>query len=124
MKSVYMMAAIVASAATMLPAAASAQLFGSGPLIDLHTNQSLLGVAIGTGRVAGQTLIAVEPASQPRVGVGVLSGKVDHFGSAASVSVANDARILGVDGPGGVHSARSLSIRNPRQGPILGGLLP
>lgn len=124
MKSIYMMAAITASAAMLLPAAASAQLFGSGPLIDLRTNQSLLGVAVGTGRVAGQTLVAVTPAGQPRVGVGVLSGKVAHFGSAASVSVANDARILGVDGPGGVHSANSLSIRNPRQGPLLGGLLP
>ena len=89
--------------------------------VTVRTNQSLVGATIGNGRVQGQSAVDVQSSGRPAVGVGALSGKVDHFGSAGTVSVANNARLVGVDGAGGVHSPNSISIANPRQAPILSG---
>ena len=108
---------LAAGATVAIPSMAGAQLLNG--LGTVRTDQSLVGVAVGNGRVAGQPIVDVQSKGQPLIGVGALSGKKDHFGSAASISVANDARILGIDGPGGVNSANSISIRNPKQAPIL-----
>ena len=91
-------------------------------LVTARTTQSLAGVAVGTGTQQGASVVDVQSKGRPAVGVGVGSGKVDHFGSKASVSVANNARLVGVDGPGGVNSPNSISVRNPTQRPILSGV--
>ena len=99
--------------------AAPAQLAAANNLATVRTNQSLVGATVGNGKVQGQPVVDVQSKGRPAVGVGALSGKVDHFGSAGTVSVANNARLLGVDGAGGVNSPNSVSIRNPKQAPIL-----
>ena len=106
----------------MLPAAAQAQSGALNNLATVRTNQNLVGVAVGNGTTQGQPIVDAQPANgRPAVGVGALSGRVDHFGSTGSVSVANNARILGVDGAGGPGSANSVSVRNPGQSPALSG---
>lgn len=106
-------------AASSLATAASAQLSATNNLVTARTNQSLVGASVGTGTEQGQSAASVAPRGRPAVGVGVGSGKVDHFGSKGSVSVANNARLLGVDGAGGANSANSISVRNPSQRPAL-----
>jgi hypothetical protein len=92
-------------------------------LVTARTNQNLVGVAVGNGINQGQAIVDVQPASgQPKIGVGALSGRVDHFGSKGTLSVANNARIVGIDGAGGVRSPNSISVRNPTQQPILRGV--
>ena len=87
----------------------------------VRTNQSLVGAAAGTGTQQGQSVATVSGKGQPKIGVGVGSGKVNHFGSKGSVSIANNARLVGVDGAGGPNSANSVSVRNPSQKPVLSG---
>jgi hypothetical protein len=100
--------------------AAQAQLAATNNAVTVRSNQNLVGAAAGTGTQQGASVVDVQPANgRPAVGVGVGSGKVDHFGSKASVSVANNARILGVDGAGGTRSPNSVSVRNPTQQPVL-----
>lgn len=86
--------------------------------VTVRTNQSLVGATVGNGRVQGQPVVDVQSGGRPAVGVGALSGRVDHFGSAGSVSIANNARLIGVDGAGGVRSPTSVSVANPKQAPI------
>lgn len=102
----------------VLPAAVYAHT-SSSPSIVVRTNQSLASAAVGNGQQQGHAVAAVQSKGQPAVGVGALSGQVNHFGSAGSVSVANNARLLGVDGPGGYGSPTSVSVSNPRQAPVL-----
>ncbi len=103
--------------------AANAQVAAANNLVTARTSQSLVGASVGTGTTQGQSVADVSPANgRPKIGVGVGSGKVDHFGSKGSVSVANNARLVGVDGPGGVNSPNSVSVRNPSQAPVLSGV--
>jgi hypothetical protein len=90
-------------------------------LVNARTNQKLVGAGVGTGTNQGQSVATVSGKGQPALGVGVGSGKVQHFGSKGSVSVANNARLLGVDGAGGYGSPNSVSVRNPTQKPVLAG---
>jgi hypothetical protein len=107
---------------TGMAGAARAQVAATNNLVTARTNQSLVGASVGTGTKQGQSVADVSPSSgRPKIGVGVGSGKVDHFGSKGSVSVANNARILGVDGKGGANSPNSVSVRNPSQKPVLNG---
>jgi hypothetical protein len=102
--------------------AAQAQTSPLTNLVTARSNQNLVGVAVGNGKVAGQPIVDVQPANgRPAIGVGALSGRKDHFGKNASVSVLNDARLVGIDGKGGVRSPNSISIRNPAQQPVLAG---
>ena len=99
---------------------AAAPLCAQAPApVTVRTNQSLVGATVGNGRVQGQPAVDIQSSGRPAVGVGALSGKVDHFGSAGTVSLANNARLVGVDGNGGMQSANSISIANPRQAPVL-----
>ena len=112
-------AALLLVAGLIVPTIARAQALSAVPTVTVRTNQSLVGAAVGNGVQQGHAVVDVQSQGRPAVGVGALSGKVDHFGSAGTVSVANNARLLGVDGAGGVHSPSSLSISNPRQAPVL-----
>lgn len=105
------------AAKAQLPNAANA----TNNAVTVRTNQSLVGAAVGTGTTQGQSVATVSGKGQPKIGVGVGSGKVDHFGSKGSVSIANNARLVGVDGAGGPNSANSVSVRNPTQRPVLSG---
>ncbi|WP_442679041.1 hypothetical protein ACSBM8_16290 [Sphingomonas sp. ASY06-1R] len=119
----YKIVAIGCIAGIGMVGSANAQLAtATNNLVTARTTQNLAGVAVGTGTQQGASVVDVQSKGRPVIGVGVGSGKVDHFGSAASVSVANNARIVGVDGPGGVHSPNSVSVRNPTQRPILSGV--
>jgi hypothetical protein len=86
--------------------------------VQVNTGQSLVGAAIGNGVTQGARVVEVNSRSQPAVGVGALSPE-NHFGSAASVSALNSSRLLGVDGPGGKNATTSISVRNPKQAPVL-----
>ena len=108
----------VTVSALAIPAASFAQTSFS-PSIVVPTNQSVASVAVGNGQQQGHSVATVQSKGQPAVGVGALSGQVNHFGSTGSVSVANNARLLGVDGPGGYGSPTSISVANPRQAPVL-----
>ena len=90
--------------------------------VTVRSNQSLVGAAVGTGTQQGASVVDVQSKGRPAVGVGVGSGKVDHFGSKASVSVANNARVVGVDGAGGANSPNSVSVANPARQPVLSGV--
>ena len=90
--------------------------------VTVRSNQGLAGAAVGTGTQQGASVVDVQSKGRPAVGVGVGSGKVDHFGSKASVSVANNARIVGVDGAGGANSPNSVSVANPARQPVLSGV--
>ncbi|WP_420139730.1 hypothetical protein [Sphingomonas sp.] len=119
----YKMLALSCIAGVGMVGSANAQLASAtNNLVTARTTQNLAGVAVGTGTKQGASVVDVQSQGRPAVGVGVGSGKVDHFGSTASVSVANNARIVGVDGPGGVNSPNSISVRNPTQRPILSGV--
>jgi hypothetical protein len=89
--------------------------------LTVRSNQKLVGAGVGTGTKQGQSVATVSGKGQPALGVGVGSGQVQHFGSKGSVSVANNARLLGVDGAGGYNSPNSVSVRNPTQKPVLSG---
>ncbi|HMI19133.1 MAG TPA: hypothetical protein VK533_06285 [Sphingomonas sp.] len=89
--------------------------------VNVRTNQKLVGAGVGTGTKQGQSVATVSGKGQPALGVGAGSGQVQHFGSKGSVSVANNARLLGVDGKGGYNSPNSASVRNPTQKPVLTG---
>ena len=89
--------------------------------VNVQTNQKLVGAGVGTGTKQGQSVATVSGKGQPALGVGVGSGQVQHFGSKGSVSVANNARLLGVDGAGGYNSPNSISVRNSTQRPVLAG---
>jgi hypothetical protein len=89
--------------------------------VTVRSNQKLVGAGVGTGTRQGQSVATVSGKGQPALGVGVGSGQVQHFGSKGSVSVANNARLLGVDGAGGYNSPNSISVRNPTQKPVLAG---
>jgi hypothetical protein len=108
------------SAALAVPSIAQAQ---AGPLenaVNIRSNQNLIGVGVGTGTKQGSAVATIAPSQgRPAIGVGAGSGQIDHFGSKGSVSVANNARLLGVDGAGGYNSPNSVSIRNPSQRPVL-----
>jgi hypothetical protein len=111
---------IVLSAAFATSTMAQAQTGLLDNAVNVRANQQLIGVGVGTGTNQGSSVATVAPSQgRPAIGVGVGSGQVDHFGSRASISVANNARLLGVDGPGGVNSPTSVSIRNPSQRPVL-----
>jgi hypothetical protein len=124
MRTVAISSALAAATSALLAAApASAQLGALNNAVTVRSNQSLVGASVGTGITQGQSVVDVSPAKgRPAIGVGVGSGKVDHFGSKGTVSVANNARLLGVDGAGGTSSPNSVSVRNPTQRPILSGL--
>jgi hypothetical protein len=116
---------VLLSAGIVLPTAAQAQLQVLDNAVNLRTNQQLIGAGVGTGTKQGSSVVTVSPSQgNPVIGVGAGSGQVDHFGSRASVSVANNARLLGVDGAGGPSSPNSLSVRNPSQRPVLEPLAP
>jgi hypothetical protein len=119
----HVMIGMALAAATALAGPAQAQQGNAlNNLVTARTNQNLAGLAVGNGVNQGQPIVDVQPASgRPKIGVGALSGRVDHFGSKGTVSVANNARIVGIDGAGGVRSPNSISVRNPTQQPILSG---
>jgi hypothetical protein len=110
----------VLSAALAIPSVAQAQAGVLDNAVNVRSNQQLIGVGVGTGTKQGSAVATVAPSQgRPAIGVGAGSGQVDHFGSKGSVSVANNARLLGVDGAGGVNSPNSVSVRNPSQRPVL-----
>jgi hypothetical protein len=103
---------------TMMPASAQAQ-SASGAPVTVGASQSLLGATGGNGISQSKPVASVDGGGRPLIGVGALSGKQDHYGSAASVSVLNSARLVGVDGPGGAGSSTSISVQNPTSKPVL-----
>jgi len=110
--------ALIAITSIAAAGAAQAQTSGSS-LVNANTNQALLGVVSGNGTQQSAPTASVNGSGRPAVGVGALSGKQDHYGSAATVSVANSDRLVGVDGPGGRGSSTSVSVNNPRSAPVL-----
>jgi len=108
----------VVAGGVMLPAGAQAQAITNAP-IAAGLNQSVVGAAVGNGVTQGKTVANVGGGDRPLVGVGALSAKSDHYGSAASVSVLNSERLLAVDGPGGPSSTTSVSVPNSTRQPVL-----
>lgn len=111
---------IIALGGIGLAGAAEAQFAGNAP-ITVATNQSVAGAAVGNGVTQGKPVAVVTSNGRPAVGVGALSAQSDHYGSAASVSVANNERLVGVDGPGGYRAPINVSVDNPRKAPVLSG---
>ena len=108
-------ASVIALSCFMGGTAALAQTSAS----TISVPQAVLSVVVGNGVQQSAPIVTVPSQGKPLIGVGALSGSPDHYGSTASLSVLNTNRLLGVDGPGGEASALSISLRNPRQAPIL-----
>lgn len=108
----------IALAISLGSTGAGAQVVSNSGLV-VKTNQSLVGVVVGNGVTQGQTIVNVESQKAPAIGVGALSGNPSHYGTVASLSVLNSARLLGVDGAAGPSRAGSISLNNPNPGPIL-----
>jgi hypothetical protein len=112
----------IALALSLGSTAVSAQVVSNSGLV-LNTSQSLVGANIGNGITAGQSIVTIQAKGTPAIGVGALSGNPDHYGSAASVSLLNSVRLLGVDSATGPNGANSISLKNPNPGPILSTLV-
>lgn len=111
----YLLASALTVTCMGIGSAALAQ--STAPTVTLP--QSGVSVVVGNGVQQSVPVLSVPSQGTPLIGVGALSGSPDHYGSMLSLSALNTARLLGVDGPGGLGSALSISVPNPRNAPIL-----
>ena len=112
-----------------LPAVVSAQTVGStagslgSPIVstgNLPAGNGIASGAVGNGVNVGQPIVQTGSSGPSKVGIDVLSGQPSHNGSAASISVLNSDRLLGVStGPVG---SNGVNVMNPTKKPVLSGV--